>query len=311
MPEKTKVLILGASGMLGGMLCRVLGRDPALEVTATVRGIAFDDQTFPGVNFIPFYVTGDYEPELESILRGFQYVINAIGIIKPLIHLEDFGDAERALRINSVFPFRLAHRSSLTQTEVIQIATDCVFSGADGSYSEDDEHDALDVYAKTKSLGEVSAPHVYNLRCSIVGPDWKRLSLLEWTLGHGPHSWIRGFNNHFWNGLTTYHFARICRGIARYRLQVPRLQHVIPADRISKCELLRLFAQLYERTDLMIEEFESDVPTDRTLQTTNHESNEELWLAAGYDSRPTIHQMIKELAEAEPRLGYWPRKVAA
>lgn len=43
---------------------------------------------------------------------------------------------------------------------LIQIATDCVYSGKKGDYLESDLHDPTDVYGKTKSLGEFSSDHI-------------------------------------------------------------------------------------------------------------------------------------------------------
>jgi dTDP-4-dehydrorhamnose reductase len=57
--------------------------------------------------------------------------------------------------------------------KVIQIATDCVFSGSNGSYLETDPHDATDVYGKTKSDGEIESSAVMQLRCSIIGRENK------------------------------------------------------------------------------------------------------------------------------------------
>jgi dTDP-4-dehydrorhamnose reductase len=300
--------------MLGGMLCRVLGRDPALEVHATVRTaeqlpeVAAD---LPGIELRCFNALGTSEGWKE-FFSGYRYIINAVGITKQTIREENPADVKRAILVNALFPHQLAGATAQLETEILQVATDCVFSGDYGRYEESAFDDALDVYGKTKSLGEVSAPHVHHLRCSIVGPDpRKAVSLLEWLLQHGPHAWVRGFNNHFWNGLTSYHFARICQGIMRNGLTLPLLQHVVPADRISKLDLLRLFAEVYGRTDLMIEEFESDVPSDRSLATLNLDLNLQLWQAAGYKRPPTIAEMVRELAEVESSLGYPARKAAA
>jgi dTDP-4-dehydrorhamnose reductase len=314
MSEKITVLVLGASGMLGGMLCRVLGRDPALEIHGTVRRpemIADLAGDLPGTELRCFNGLADSNGWKE-FFSGYRYIINAVGVIKQTIREGNPADVRRAILVNSLFPHRLAESTAQFETEILQIATDCVFTGEHGDYLESAPHDTLDVYGKTKSLGEVNAPHVHHLRCSIVGPDpRKAVSLLEWLLQQGPHGWVRGFDNHFWNGLTTYHFARICHGIIRNGLTLRHLQHVVPADKISKLELLRLFAEVYGRTDLMIEAFESDVPSDRSLATLNPELNLQLWQAAGYERPPTIPEMLTELAGMESNLGYPARKAAA
>ena len=43
----------------------------------------------------------------------------------------------------------------MKKTKIFQIATDCVFSGKIGGYNELSNHDDLDIYGVSKSMGEV------------------------------------------------------------------------------------------------------------------------------------------------------------
>lgn len=221
-------------------------------------------------------------PELDAEHPKVIYrrrVINCIGLIKPYC-----GDVERAIRVNALFPYTLPAGS-------LQIATDCVYSGKKGLYVETAPHDATDVYGKTKSLGEAS--HIKNLRCSIIGPEVKKhVSLLDWFLAQDKAD---GYTNHLWNGITTYHFAKICKGILKEKIELPPLQHIVPANMVTKAELLRIIAEAYGK-DIPVTEVEAPEDIDRTLSTSNPELNRKLWKAAGYDQPPTIKQMIVELA---------------
>jgi len=117
-------------------------------------------------------------------------------------------------------PHALAQATAkvLPMAKVLQIATDCVYSGKTGNYDEAAKHDALDVYGKTKSLGEVNARHVLNIRCSIIGPELKgRLSLLEWFLSQPTGARVNGYAHHQWNGITTLQFAELCVMLMRGR----------------------------------------------------------------------------------------------
>ena len=67
----------------------------------------------------------------------------------------------------------------LYKNKIFQIATDCVFDGEKGNYSELDSHNARDVYGKSKSLGEVNNKNFYNLRCSFKLVDDP---LLKWLV---------------------------------------------------------------------------------------------------------------------------------
>lgn len=297
-----KVLVLGGSGMLGSMVIDVLGRDPSLAVTATVR----DERWLRRVAGLPRVTwrvfSADGHRGLE-VIEGHDWVVNCIGITKPLIRDDNPLEVERAIRVNSLFPYVLADWAADVRARVIQIATDCVYSGAHGRYVEADVHDALDVYGKSKSLGEVRREHVCNLRCSIIGPEPKYFKfLLEWFLHLPPRTEVEGFTNHLWNGLTTLHFARLCLGIIKTPQDLPSLQHVFPADVMTKADMLRAFATAFRREDLMINDVEAGVRIDRTLSTSHPAHNEVLWGQAGYDRSPTVGEMIRELSQFDYRL---------
>jgi dTDP-4-dehydrorhamnose reductase len=143
----------------------------------------------------------------------------------------------------------------------------------------------------------VNLPNVHHLRCSIVGPEPRKdLFLLAWLLNQPQGAELKGFTNHRWNGVTTLHFAHICRGIILHRLELPYLQHIIPADFITKYRLLCAFAQTYGRDDLVIKAVETGTVIDRTLATGNEEMNRTLWKCAGYEQPPGIEAMVKEMA---------------
>jgi dTDP-4-dehydrorhamnose reductase len=301
---KKKVMVLGGSGMLGSMVVDYLSRDPGLEVTATTRSAELatvGSERLSGVAWQTFDATAADVSEALGFLRKFEWVINCIGIIKPLIHDDNAADVEQAVRVNSYFPHLLA-RWTEGHARVLQIATDCVYSGAKGLYTETDVHDALDVYGKTKSLGEVNSTHVHHLRCSIIGPEMKApRSLMEWFLGQPQHASVNGFTNHDWNGVTTLHFAKLCGGIIKENIALPHLQHVIPTGAVTKYEMLGHFARCYARNDLTIKPTEAATIIDRTLSTNQDDLNRELWDAAGYSQSPTVPLMIEELARFDYR----------
>jgi len=298
------VVVLGASGMLGAMVTDWLARDRSLQVKATIRRhdlLAHCRARVPEVEWKEFDANSDCETWLP-ILEGAAWVINAIGVIKPFIHDDRADEVERALVVNALFPYRLAHAAARLGSRVLQIATDCVYSGHTGNYRESSAHDPLDVYGKSKSLGEVRSSCVHHLRCSIVGPESKDgASLLEWFLRQPSGANVRGYTNHHWNGITTLQFARTCHGIIRSSLSLPHLQHLVPLDRVTKSELLRSFAQAFGRPDTCIEPSEAREALDRTLETENPELNRQIWAAAGYAAPPTIQQMVCELAQFDFR----------
>jgi dTDP-4-dehydrorhamnose reductase len=191
----------------------------------------------------------------------------------------------------------LSQAAEQCEAQILQIATDCVYSGSKGNYSEHDKHDALDVYGKTKSLGEAYADNIHHLRCSIIGPEPKNhVSLLDWFLGQPKKSTVSGYVNHKWNGVTTLHFARLCQGIISQGLRFSHMQHIIPTGLVSKAELLGYFAREYHREDITITAAEAEVVIDRTLTSIDDTFNRKAWSAAGYTTPPTVEEMVAELS---------------
>lgn len=247
-----KILILGSTGMLGSMVTNYFRK----------QGLNPDTPT---------------RKELDKVKYAkYDYIINCIGIIK-----QKLTDPKEAIKINSVFPHMLSEKAP--KAKIIQIATDCVFSGKRGYYTENDEHDATDIYGKTKSLGEVKAENFYNIRTSIVGFDKKNVSLLSWFLSQEKGATINGYTNHLWNGVTTLQFAKLCYEIIRGK-NVPNNFHYIPRDIVSKHELLKIFADKFNRRDIFIKRTKASPKINRTLATV-------------YDIRIplTIREMIYEL----------------
>jgi dTDP-4-dehydrorhamnose reductase len=284
-----KVLVLGATGMLGGACMEILERDPEIDLFGTARNKKSDFLVFDAKVDSLSKILGEVKPT---------WIINCIGIIKPYISENNQASVENAIRINSEFPFLLASAAEKIGSKVIQIATDCVYSGVIGSYAESDLHDATDAYGKTKSSGEVPALNVMHLRVSIIGPEVGRsTSLLEWFRNQPNGAKLNGFTDHIWNGVTTHVFGKICLGIIKNNSFRPGPHHLIPKDNVTKAELLRIFVRAFNRPDIVISDHVNPVGIDRTLVTDDLEFNNILWRQAGYASPPTIEEMVFEQAE--------------
>ena len=233
----------------------------------------------------------------DDVIRDFapDWVINCIGKIKPEINENDSLSVKNAIKVNALFPLQLA--SLEEKFKVIQIATDCVFTGKTGSYVETDEHDATDVYGKTKSLGEFNGARTLNIRCSIIGTEINRSkSLMEWVLKQPKGSNVNGFLNHQWNGVTTLAFAKITAGIIRSSTEYNKdlTYHLAPRDVVDKFTLVKLIADKFNRSDLKISPVNAETSINRTLRTSFSDLNSKFWLDGAYDTIPTIEEMIEE-----------------
>lgn len=280
--------------MLGSALVRVLAARPGLHVTATSRR----DVRGPGQTdgWYPFDAETDNP---TNVVRGQEWVVNAIGLIRHVLDEANPRDRELASRVNARFPHTLSEVAAAAGARVIQIATDCVFDGSKGGYVETDQHTASDLYGTSKSNGEVRVPGFVNLRCSIVGrEEVHQRSLLEWLLSHPRGAEVPGYTDHLWNGITTKAFALLVVGIIEHDLDLPMTQHVVPADRVSKYDLLKVAAVELSRRDLRIVPVESGTPVDRTLSTLRPEVNEMLWKNAGWSTPPKIQSLVAALGGA-------------
>ena len=284
--------------MLGSMIVDYLSRDSQFSLTATVRTADLQERmqaVYPKVR----WEIADFRGFTDfAAFDGQQWIINAIGITKPLIRDDHAAEILNAIEINSLLPHTIGREAQRRNARVIQIATDCVYSGSKGHYTETDAHDALDVYGKTKSLGECFLPNTQHLRCSIIGPEPKDFKfLIEWFRRQPPDASVNGFTNHHWNGVTTLHFAKLCKGIIETGPALSHLQHVVPSGLVTKARMLHDFAQAYSRPDITIRDTEAKTVIDRTLDTTTPDANLALWRAAGYQQPPTVTHMILELGK--------------
>jgi dTDP-4-dehydrorhamnose reductase len=279
-----KVLVFGHSGMLGHEMVRVLKFSGISVTTAGRSGADLDFDV----------ATMDLS---ESRFSGFDYIINCIGLTTHNIDESNPMNVESARLLNTEFPKRLTEFAERTGGHLIQIATDCVFSGTKGGYLETDPQEALDVYGTTKTQGEVASPAVMHIRCSIIGREIRgKKSLLEWIAGQPKDATIAGFTDRKWNGVTTTAFSRVVAGIILNSLFRAGTYHLIPSGEMTKFGLVSALKNALNRTDVKVVAQDSGVAKDLTLATLDSDFNLALWQAGGYQSIPTIEQLIAEIA---------------
>ena len=289
----SRVLVLGAGGMLGHKLCRMLPQ-MGFEVAATARKPAEFYQPhaelFSGVELIGGVDATDFAG-LEGAVRGWKpdAVINCIGIIKQL---REAKNPIISIEINSLLPHRLAVLCGEIGARFIQISTDCVFSGEKGAYSESDESDARDLYGRTKFLGETTEdePAAITLRTSIVGREISesKHGLFEWFLSQTspPGNTINGFARAIYTGFTTAEMARIMAMVIR---EHPGLSGVyqVASEPINKFDLLGMVRDIMG-LDIQIEP-NTEFVCDRSLVMNRFAE------ATGY-AAPSWREMIEEFS---------------
>lgn len=259
-----KVLILGADGMLGHELAKnfhdkykLYGTVRSDETNNFLKNL--DIQIFNSIACENF----QYFAKLIKKIRP-NFVINCIGVIKQR---ENTNNVINSLLINSLFPHQLANVCMEEDSKLIHFSTDCVFSGLKGDYSEKDYCDPLDVYGRTKHLGEVYAKNSITLRTSIIGPELKyKKSLYEWFISQNDD--VSGYTNAIYTGFTTLEMSNIVDMIMCSDFK-PGLFNV-SSEKISKYNLLLLFNK-YSRKNLSVIKDDTFI-CDRSLDSTKFRS---------------------------------------
>ena len=262
--QKTKVLVLGVSGMLGSAVLRVFSQGDGYSVLGSARSATVLRLLPPELR--QQVICGVDVESADSLTRLFtrarpDVVINCIGLVKQLAEADD---PLTAIPINSLLPHRLARLCDIAGTRLIHMSTDCVFAGTQGMYREQDVSDAYDLYGRSKYLGEVDYPHAITLRTSIIGHELSSAhGLVGWFLAQqGP---AKGYTRAIFSGLPTMELARVIRDFVIPNADLRGLYHVSAAP-INKFELLKLVAQAYDKVITIIPD--DNVVIDRSLDSS-------------------------------------------
>lgn len=286
-----KILVLGATGLLGNTVFRVLSAKTGWSVSGTTRNPQARE-LFPSALGERLVVCGDLE-SYDELVKTFErvkpdIVINCLSVAKGDLQKADLLKVVSSL---SVLPQRVSRVCSLSGARLIHMSSDGVFSGAKGGYSEDDCPDATDAYGIAKFLGEVRNPHAISIRTSIIGHELQSAhGLLEWFLSQEKE--CKCFTRAMFSGLPTVELARIFRDLVLPRPDLCGVYHVA-AQPISKFDLLRLIADVYGKTIEIVPD--DHVVIDRSLNADRFRA------ATGYVA-PDWPDLIRSMhADRAPR----------
>lgn len=255
-----KVLVFGASGMIGSTIFRVLGNNKSWDVYGTVRNASIKQHFSDDLanNLIAHVDVDEYQLEDAFEQIHPDVVINCIGLTK---HLPEASDPLRAISLNSMLPHRLNKYCNQFSSRLVHISTDCIFSGNKGGYKENDPSDAKDIYGKSKYLGEVIDGQAVTLRTSTIGHEiLTSHGLLEWFLSQKEK--CKGYSRAIFSGLPTVTLAEIIRDHVIPNKALSGLYHVA-GSAISKYDLLQLISQEYNKEIEII--YDESFVIDRSL----------------------------------------------
>jgi len=267
--------------MLGHKALEVLGLQfetyGTLRVPISRPDVADKERVVLGVH------AEDRESIADTVARVRpEVVVNCIGVVKQLAEATA---PIPSITTNALFPHLVAEITAATGARMIQISTDCVFSGRRGRYNEDDEPDPIDLYGRTKLLGETNYGHTLTIRTSIIGRELSGAhGLLEWFLSQT--GTIRGYSRAIFSGLTTQALAETLALVIADHRELSGTWHVA-GEPIAKYDLLKKLSRVYDH-DVTIER-DDDVEIDRSLDDTRFRVETQI-------PRPTWAEMLDGLA---------------
>jgi len=192
-----------------------------------------------------------------------EWCINCVGL-KP----GAAAASAELFNINALLP-QLCSRALQGKVRFLQPSTDGVFRPDRKDRRISEACDATDDYGIAKRSAEESVIQAGGtvIRCSIVGPELgEPRSLLGWLSRQSGE--VQGYINHFWNGITTLEWAKLCRELIT-RESGTAEQIIQPGTwpAISKYDLLRLIARVWE-LPVKIKPVEARTAVARTLVPT-------------------------------------------
>jgi dTDP-4-dehydrorhamnose reductase len=249
------IIVLGANGMAGHVITNGLREDiNGYNIIAVARNSSI-------VNPDVLLDVSDFDG-LKNLIHQNQpdVIINCIGLLNKTAE----ENPDQAILINSYLPHFLESTTSNTKTKVIHISTDCVFSGDEGSYTEDSFKNGRGYYAQSKALGEINNTKDLTFRTSIIGPELnqKGIGLLHWFLNQ--ENEINGYTKAFWTGITTIELLNAIKYVLEN--DISGLYHLVYPEKISKFNLVGIFNDVFN-TGLKIVPYDG-YKVDKSLVNT-------------------------------------------
>lgn len=241
-----KVLILGASGMAGHTITLYFKERGHEVVGFSLTPLEYCDTIVGDVR--------DFSFVKNIIIKGeYDAIINAIGI------LNESAESNKALAVllNSYLPHFLTETTKNMKTKILQMSTDCVFSGKSGSYSENSFRDGESFYDRSKALGEIENSKDITFRNSIIGPDMNEngIGLFNWFMKQKGK--IKGYSKVYWTGVTTLTLAKAMEKAIEEDLV--GIYNLVNNEKICKFDMLTLFNKYIKHDELDITPYEGIV----------------------------------------------------
>jgi dTDP-4-dehydrorhamnose reductase len=238
-----RVLITGASGLLGSNLVLELSRRFEIAATYYQHPLHLDD-----CEMIPMNIT--QANEAWAIIRRVEpHVVIHCAAETRVDYCEEYPD--EAFRTNVAGTQNLAKATAHIGAKFVYISTDSVFDGQIGMYNEEASPNPPNVYARTKLAGEqVVKQHVVNhliVRTNIYGWNARpKFSLAEWILDRLDHGQIvPGFADVYFSPILVNDLAEILVHMINADLQ--GVYHAGASEHCSKLDFAGVLCKMFDR----------------------------------------------------------------
>ena len=238
--EPKRVLLLGITGMLGTYLAKVL---PAHFTIYSA--IPRNHTTYVQLKNISWLTTRLDVSDVRIINKLLDeckpdVIVNCIAVTS---NSQAASNAIESIKVNSLFPHLLAKSARSYGCQLIHFSTDGVFSGRQGCYSESDLPDPLDIYGRSKLLGEIVDENCLTLRTTFFGLSGKSIGLIDWLLTQKDGR-VKGYKNYIFSGLSMAALSSAIITIIRKPTFPSGLYH-LGGEPISKYDLLSMVSERF------------------------------------------------------------------
>ncbi len=243
-----KILVLGERGMLGNAVLRYFSINKDYSIHTMKNRWSSENLK-------------NFKEEIIEISPEF--IVNCIGKIP-----QKGGSDLNYQDLNVNLPMFL----ETLNIKIIHPSTDCEFSGVDSRdflYKKSSERDAADLYgiskAKISEKIEKEFKNTKIIRVSILGHEINTsVSLLDWFLSSKGE--VDGYVNHYWNGITTLEWAKLCSGIIENWDNYPTLNQYGTKEINSKYDLLNIIKKVYDK-NIVINKFITIKNINKSLES--------------------------------------------
>ena len=262
MIKAKKVYLFGANGMLGNYVNSYLSKQNVIYNLNVLKKYEVIPLTRKDYDLSQITKDSLEQFLLQKEIQPNDVFINCAGIIPQALQKDNPDNKRLYYLVNTIFPNVLGNLCQQYKWKFIHITTDCVFSGKDGQYNEDSIHDETNDYGVSKSLGELCLGTI--IRTSIIGEQKeKSYSLLEWVRSMSNET-IKGYNNHYWNGVTCLELAKLISQMISEETYWKGVRHIYSPTSVSKYELLKMINVIYN-LHCEVVSFATEKKVDKTI----------------------------------------------